>query len=127
MTTPPAFAAVAALEFEIDTVSVKSHDFATADGAWSRLTTEVVLRGRGCEGCGEDVTYSNDDQLSGRTLIPELPLTGTWTIERFSSALDALELYGPTGAASAAQDMYRRWALESAALDLALRQHGTSL
>jgi L-alanine-DL-glutamate epimerase-like enolase superfamily enzyme len=45
-------------------------------------------------------------------------LAGTWTLGELSRRLDDLELGGGD---------YRRWAFESAALDLALRQAGRSL
>ena len=55
-----------------------------------------------------------------------LPLAGKWTLDRLSQHLAALPLFEPEPERHAYLD-YRRWAFESAALDLALRQSGTSL
>ena len=79
-----------------------------------RLTTVVHLRGAGEEGLGEDVTYVAEIQERFQAEGPVLPLAGEHTIDSFSRALPEM-------------DDYRRWAFESAALDLALRQAGRSL
>jgi hypothetical protein len=52
-------------------------------------------------------------------------LAGTWTLHEYSARLDELELWDAEPQMPAAVD-YRRWAFESAALDLALRQAGRS-
>ena len=57
---------------------------------------------------------------------PILPLAGTWTLDSFSEHLATLPLFEAEPAQHAYVD-YRRWGFESAALDLALRQAGTSL
>jgi len=89
---------------------------------FTRVTTTVVLRGGGYEGRGEDVTYNPEDH----DWFPRLDAAGSTTLARFSGALDDLRLFEgePRMGASA---HYRRWAFESAALDLALRQSGRSL
>jgi L-alanine-DL-glutamate epimerase-like enolase superfamily enzyme len=66
-------------------------------------------------GVGEDVTYEAE---SHDGVPAELMLAGTWTFEDFSHFLDRFEELG---------EGYRRWAFESAALDLALRQNGLGL
>jgi hypothetical protein len=79
----------------------------------TRRTTVVHLHGGGHEGVGEDVSYEEDLQLGfTEDALPDL--TGEHTVESFS-------------ALAAGQPGYRPWGLESAALDLALRQSGTSL
>jgi hypothetical protein len=92
---------------------------------FTRRTTVVRLRGNGAEGLGEDVTYSPDEHDPAR--FPAPILAGEWTLGSLSARLDDLDLF-PTGepAQPAFRD-YRRWAFESAALDLALRQGRTSL
>ncbi len=90
-----------------------------------RTTTQVRLRGGGEEGIGEDVTYDGDAHDRLRE-APPLPLEGEWTIRSFSEHLDGLDLWPAPPAMEAFRD-YRRWAFESAALDLALRQAGHSL
>ena len=56
-----------------------------------------------------------------------LPLAGSWTIDSFSRQLDGLDLFGGAEPGMPAFRDYRRWAFESAAADLALRQAGRSL
>src|SRR5262249_52448711 len=52
-------------------------------------------------------------------------LSGTWKLNDYSVRLDELTLWGHEPQMEASAD-YRRWAFESAALDLALRQAGRS-
>lgn len=79
----------------------------------TRRTTVVHLRGGGHEGIGEDVSYEEDFQLAfTEDALPEL--AGQHTLDSFSALV-------------ADQPSYRPWALESAALDLSLRQNGRSL
>jgi hypothetical protein len=96
-----------------------SHDF-------TRLTTVIHLEGAGHDGVGEDVTYSSEDQLALQAEGPTLPLGGSHTLDSFSQLLERLALF-PSGPGMAAFQDYRRWAYESAALDLALRQAGLTL
>ena len=92
---------------------------------FTRATTVVHLRGNGAEGLGEDVTYSVEDHDRFSALGAALPLAGEWTIDSFSRHLDGIELFPEAPGMEAFRD-YRRWAFESAALDLALRQSGAS-
>ena len=89
---------------------------------WTRATTVVHLRGAGAEGIGEDVTYQ--PELHDRVPAPDV--AGRWTLDSFSAHLDGFDLFEDAPEDSAARD-YRRWAWESAALDLALNQAGVSL
>jgi L-alanine-DL-glutamate epimerase-like enolase superfamily enzyme len=93
---------------------------------FKRVTTVIHLHGAGDEGVGEDVTYGVPEQDAFQQDGPQLPLGGTTTLEQFSALLDTLTLFPEEPAMPAYRD-YRRWALESAALDLALRQAGVSL
>jgi hypothetical protein len=93
---------------------------------FTRKTTVVHLRAGGHEGVGEDVTYSVEDQDALQAEGPSLPLAGSHTLDSFSQLLDRLGLW-PSGPALDQFRPYRRWAYESAALDLALRQSNTSL
>jgi hypothetical protein len=86
---------------------------------FTRVTTTVVFGGAGHEGRGEDVTYTAEDH----DWFPEPELPGATTLGAFSDAVDGLTLFQGDPKMAAATD-YRRWALESAALDLALRQLG---
>jgi hypothetical protein len=89
---------------------------------FTRVTTTVVLSGGGHEGRGEDVTYNAEDH----DWFPELEAFGVMTLAELSASLDEVTLF-PSGPRMAASADYRRWALESAALDLALRQNGLGL
>jgi hypothetical protein len=91
-----------------------------------RKTTVIRLRGGGHEGVGEDVTYSPPDQEALQQEGPSLPLPGSHTLDSFSQLLERLALW-PSGPGLEQFREYRRWAYESAALDLALQQAGTSL
>ncbi|ELY94446.1 hypothetical protein [Natrialba taiwanensis] len=92
---------------------------------FTRVTTEFTLTGAGESGVGEDVTYEADDH---HTLAEHgLPdLTGEFTFGEFSTSLADLDLF-PTAPDREVFRNYRRWGLESAALDLALRQSETTL
>jgi hypothetical protein len=76
--------------------------------------TVVVLHGAGEEGRGEEVDYNPRAQEEFQADDPKLALEGLHTLESFSLL-------------QSGQTEYRRWAFESAALDLALRQAGLSL
>jgi hypothetical protein len=87
-----------------------------------RVTTIVVLSGAGAEGRGEDVTYTAEDH----DWFPSLEAPGSTTLGALSGSLDALTLFAGEPKMAASLD-YRRWAFESAALDLALQHAGMSL
>jgi hypothetical protein len=100
---------LAELEVKVDEYALQRRESSTPAG-WTRVTTTVVLHGDGGAGEGEDVTYEaamHDD-------VPDdLMLAGTWSLEDFSHRLDDFEQLS---------EGFRRWAFESAALDLGLRQ-----
>ena len=79
-----------------------------------RVTTLVRLAGGGEEGLGEDVTWYAEAHDREQAAGPTRPLGGAWVLESFSSALGI-------------EEPHKRWAYESAALDLGLRQAGRSL
>ena len=93
---------------------------------FTRLSTTIRLRGDGGEGIGEDVTYDALDHVALQDEGPTLPLAGTWTMRSFREELDTLDLF-PAPPVREVSRLYRRWAYESAALDLALQQAGRSL
>jgi hypothetical protein len=106
--------------YDLEPLEVQaSHDFV-------RRTTVIHLQGGGQEGVGEDVTYSGEDHEALQAEGPTLPLAGEHTLDSFSELLEHLALF-PAGPGMDAFRDYRRWAYESAALDLALRQAGLSL
>ncbi len=94
--------------------------------AFTRVSTVIRMHGAGHEGIGEDVTYEAEDHDALQAAGPALPLAGEWTLGSFCDHVEALELW-PAPPAREASRLYRVWAYESAALDLALRQAGTSL
>ena len=107
------FARVAELPLRIDDYVLERLEQPVTRG-FTRVTTVVHLRGGGEEGLGEDVTWyaeAHEQELAAGAV---LPLAGSWTLESFSAALTI-------------DETHRRWAYESAALDLALRQAGRSL
>jgi hypothetical protein len=91
---------------------------------YTRVTTTVVMRGPdGERGAGEDVTYTAADHEGFPTGVP---VAGSWTLGGVSAELEGYDLFAREPEMGASRD-YRRWAFESAALDLALRQTGESL
>jgi hypothetical protein len=113
---------VAGLPVVVDEVELERHVLEVGSG-FTRATTVVHLVGAGEEGVGEDVTYDaaeHDDP-------PVAPVVGRWpSLDALSSRLDEVDLFRSPPSQAAYLD-YRRWAWESAALDLALRQAGRSL
>ncbi len=92
---------------------------------FTRKTTTIAIRGGGMEGRGEDVTYDPAEHHPGR--FPHPTLTGSWTLDSLSKHLEELNLFPVGEPGQAAFRDYRRWAFESSALDLALKQAGLSL
>ncbi len=120
------YAAVAGLPLLVESYSLEGLELAVSSG-FMRRTTVLRLQGGGEEGIGEDVTYDADDQLRfQRGLATGLPLAGEHTLASFAELLESLDAF-PEPPATEVYRSYRRWAFESAALDLALRQAGSSL
>jgi L-alanine-DL-glutamate epimerase-like enolase superfamily enzyme len=91
-----------------------------------RKSTVIHLHGGGHEGVGEDVTYDAVDQEILQAAGPALELSGSFTLASFAERLAELSLF-PQAPQREVSANYRTWAYESAALDLALRQAGTTL
>jgi hypothetical protein len=108
-----AYDSVKDLPLEIDGYELEPLEQEVARGFTLRRTV-IVLRGGGEEGRGEEVDYNPVIQQEFQARRGELPLAGEHTLDSFSLL-------------QSGQTEYRRWGLESAALDLALRQAGTSL
>ena len=122
----PLYDAIAGLPLEIEDYVLEGRERRFSE-QFVRLTTVVRLRGGGQEGLGEDVTYDPDAQRRQQAAGPVLPLAGSWTLDSFSAHLGSLDLFGDVPPEFPAYRHYRRWAFESAAADLALRQAGRSL
>lgn len=116
---------LAGLEVEIEEYALEG--LATqVSSAFERKSTIVRLRGAAGEGLGEDVTYDAVDHEILQEDGPTLPLAGHFTLESFSAHLAELDLF-PQPPQREVSRRYRTWAFESAALDLALRQAGSTL
>jgi hypothetical protein len=100
------FSLFAALPLVVEKLELRRLERAVSS-AFTRVSTLVRLVGAGEEGLGEDVTYDPAEH----DRWPPLDLAGEHTLRSFSARLEGLP-------------DYRRWGLESAALDLALRQAG---
>lgn len=120
----PLYDAIRDLPLTIDGYSLELLEQADDDG-FGRTTMAIRLHGKHEEGVGEDVVYEPDEHQA-HLEMPPLPLAGEWTFHRFSAYLGTLSLFPKTPEWAPSQD-FRRWAFESAALDLALRQSSISL
>ena len=116
---------LADLPLEIDSYGLEGLEREVSSD-FTRLSTVVRLRGGGHEGVGEDVTYEALDHVAFQDAGPTLPLAGSHTVESFSRLIEELDPW-PSPPVRAPSYDYRRWAFESAALDLALEQAGCSL
>jgi L-alanine-DL-glutamate epimerase-like enolase superfamily enzyme len=117
---------IAALPLQIDAYELQGLEFHLPGTDFDRLTTIIHLKGGGHAGMGEDVVYDALDHVAFRDAGPVLELGGEHTIGSFSELLEGLDLF-PSPPEREVSVNYRRWAFESAALDLALRQAGKSL
>jgi L-alanine-DL-glutamate epimerase-like enolase superfamily enzyme len=116
------FEAIADLAVSIGGYEIERTSLDVSTG-FTRITTTVVMNGKGLQGRGEDVTYTGPDHDG----FPEhLPVAGEHTLRTASAALDGHDLFAAPPGMDASRD-YRRWAFESAILDLALQQNGMSL
>jgi hypothetical protein len=91
-----------------------------------RVTTQIRLFGAGTDGLGEDISPSPGDENALHVAGPLLSLAGEWTLDGFCDHLALVEQWSAPPTWPAAR-LYRNWAYESAALDLALRQAGRAL
>ncbi|MCW2922525.1 MAG: hypothetical protein JWL76_2399 [Thermoleophilia bacterium] len=119
--------AVLPLTVRIDSLATTQLELSGA-ASFTRVTTIVELHGDGHVGRGEDISYSSDTQEEvPEALAARDDLVGEWTIASLAEHLDAHPFVTPRGKQMDDKPGYHRWAIESAALDLALRQAGTDL
>jgi L-alanine-DL-glutamate epimerase-like enolase superfamily enzyme len=116
---------LASLPLEVEGYSLEGRELAFSE-EFVRYTTLITLRGGGEEGVGEDVVYDGIDHAGFQAAGPVLPLAGSFTLGSFADRLAELDLF-PDPPVREVSRRYRRWAFESAALDLALRQAGRTL
>ena len=117
--------AIADLPLEIESCSFEGLELVLGD--FERLTTVIEFSGGGHEGVGEDVVYDAVDHIAQQSAGPPDGLAGSHTFDSFSQLLATIDLFAAGGPEREISVDYRRWAFESAALDLALRQAGTNL
>jgi len=94
---------------------------------FTRPSTLIRLHGKGEEGIGEDVTYDVLDHIAHRDAGPVHDLSGERTIGELCELFGELDLFAAAPPVRGPSRGYRRWAYESAALDLALRQNTVAL
>jgi hypothetical protein len=120
------YARVADLPLRIERCELVPLARDTSSG-FTKVSTVVKLTGDGHEGQGEDITWDQIDQIEQLRRAGELSwLRGRRTLDEFSTLLGLADLFPVEPIRESARG-YRRWAFESAALDLALRQNGLSL
>jgi L-alanine-DL-glutamate epimerase-like enolase superfamily enzyme len=119
------FERLAELPIEVSSYELEDQDRDYGD--FTRPSTIIHLRGDGHEGLGEDVVYDVLDHVAHRDAGPVLDLTGSATLGELCALLGELDLFPGAPPVREPSRHYRRWAYESAALDLALRQGGVPL
>jgi len=117
---------LAELPLTVDSYDLELRERDTSSG-FTRTTTVLSLHGDGRTGRGEDVTYDSEAHYTLVETAPEIPVTGSGTFAEFAGKLDDVDLFFGVDPEQSVARNYRRWAVESAALDLALKQAGESL
>jgi L-alanine-DL-glutamate epimerase-like enolase superfamily enzyme len=120
----PTFDALADLPLEIDGYELQPLELQIP--GFERLSTVIHMWGSGEDGLGEDVTYDAVDHIAFQDAGPSLDITGFATLGEFCELMAEEDTF-PAEPQREVSRLYRRWAFESAALDLALRQAGTGL
>lgn len=116
---------IADLPVEIDSYTMEGLSF-QASPDFERLTTVIQVLSDGLTGNGEDVTYEGLDAIALQDAGPVHDLSGPRTIGELCDLVGSLDLF-PSPPEREVSRLYRRWAFESAALDLALKQADTTL
>jgi L-alanine-DL-glutamate epimerase-like enolase superfamily enzyme len=116
---------LAELPLKVESYELTDHDREYGD--FTRPSTVIHLHGDGHVGIGEDVVYDVLDHIAHRDAGPVLDLTGPETLGQACALLGELDLFPGAPPEREPSRHYRRWAYESAMLDLALRQNGLSL
>jgi len=124
--TDATYSRVAELPVRIEQCELRPLARDTSSG-FTKVSIVVRLTGNGHEGQGEDITWDQIDQIEQLRRAGDLSwLRGRRTVEEFSTLLGLADLF-PVEPIRDSARFYRRWAFESAALDLALRQNRMSL
>lgn len=116
---------LAGLDVAIERVTFEDIQEVVSAG-FIRRSTIIRFSGDGLDGVGEDVIYEPEDHGVLQHFGLRLPPPGRYTIDSYSNALEERWLFAFNPARPVSAN-YRRWAIESAVLDLALRQAGIGL
>jgi len=123
---PSTYSRVAELPLRTERCELQPLARDTSSG-FTKVSIVVRLTGNGHEGQGEDITWDQIDQIEQLGRAGDFSwLRGRRTVDEFSTLLGLVDLF-PVEPIRDSARFYRRWAFESAALDLALRQNGLSL
>ncbi|HEX6654089.1 MAG TPA: hypothetical protein VF072_15195 [Thermoleophilaceae bacterium] len=119
---------ISELPLEVESLTFEGRELVFNED-FTRATTLIQLHGPGGEiGVGEDVVYDGLDHVNLQADGPKtIDLAGSYTIDSFSKKLEETELFPAPPVRGEVSELYRRWAFESSALDLALLQAGRSL
>ncbi len=117
---------LAELPIEVEGYELEDRD-RRLSAEFTRGSTVIRMRGAGQEGLGEDVVYTVLDHVAHRDAGPVHDLTAPRTLGELCELIGGLDLFPGAPPQYEASRHYRRWAFESAALDLALRQAGIPL
>jgi hypothetical protein len=118
------FDQLADLPLTIEGYRLEGLEFITP--GFERLSTVIHLEGGGEQGVGEDVTYDAVDHVALQGAGTPLDLTGHATLGEFCEFIGGVDTF-PADPQREVSRRYRRWAFESAALDLALCQAGRGI
>ncbi len=118
------FEKFAELPLQIEGYELRGEEFLTP--GFERLSTVIEIRGGGEVGMGEDVTYDPVDHVALQDAGASLQLSEARSVAEFCELIGGLDTF-PAEPQREVSRRYRRWAFESAALDLALRQAGIGI
>ena len=119
------FDRIAPLPVQIDELAYERQSQAVSSD-FERVSTTIVMRGGGHEGRGEDICYAAAGSRPLARARHRSASRARTRSPRVAEQLDGRDLFTGDPSMPASRD-YRRWAFESAALDLALRQAGATL
>jgi L-alanine-DL-glutamate epimerase-like enolase superfamily enzyme len=120
------FPKLAPLPLTVDSYELTALD-RTFESGFERPSTLITLHGDGEVGLGEDVVYDDLDHIAHRDAGAVNDFSGPATLGEFCDLIGGLDLFAAAPPVRDFSRRYRRWAYESAALDLALRQAGKAL
>jgi hypothetical protein len=121
-----AYDKLAGLTIDVEGFELLDNDKKVSED-WTRGSTIVRFHGAGEDGIGEDVGYEVLDHIANRDLGPRFDLAGKRSLGELCELIGSLDLYEGSPPERDVSRRYRRWAYESSALDLALRQNGVAL